>query len=72
MSAIKRDVMVADGCNRQTPLNFRVVVHGDDEMIGSLTFDRPWTYVSLGMSRDDLERVSRAITEVLDATRVES
>jgi hypothetical protein len=67
-----RDIVLADACNQHAPLNFRVVVHGEGEKIGSLTFERPWTYMNIAMSRADLERVSHAINEALEATSVPS
>jgi ribosome maturation factor RimP len=61
-----RTVVLSDGCHKSEPMDVTVFVHGEDPALASLAFERPWTRLSFGMSRDDLERVSRAIVEVLE------
>jgi hypothetical protein len=65
-------VVLTGGCHHAAPLDVTVILHGDDPAIGSLTFERPWTRLSIAMTRDDMERVSHAINEVLEAASVES
>jgi hypothetical protein len=68
MSDARRHVVLTDDALRTAPLDVTVSIYGDDHQIVSLVFDRAWAYMSFGMSRADLERVSRALSEVLEAT----
>jgi hypothetical protein len=63
-----RTVVLSDGCHKSEPMDVTVFVHGEDPALASLGLSGRGRVMSFGMSRDDLERVSRALVEVLEAT----